>query len=66
MSATLWRYRRQNAKIGLFLRRKVSFPWSNVVVHDTLKLCKGIWPPLVLQGFDKVGKALALKELNGS
>lgn len=40
MSATLWRYPRQNMKIGLFLRRKVSFPWSYVVVLDTLKLCE--------------------------
>jgi len=40
MSATLWRYPRQNVKIGLFLRRKGSFPWSKNVFHDTLKLCE--------------------------
>lgn len=66
MSAALWRHPRQNVKIGLFLRRKVSFPWSSVVVHDTHRLCEGIWPPLVLQGFDKVGRALTLKGLNSS
>lgn len=70
MSAALWRHPRQNMKIGLFLRRKVSFPWSNVVVHDTHRLCEGIWPPLHwfcrVLGFDKVGRALTLKGLNSS
>ncbi|KAJ7379538.1 hypothetical protein OS493_015330 [Desmophyllum pertusum] len=40
MSASLWKYTRQNVTIGLFFRWKDFSLWSKVGVHDTLKLCK--------------------------